>query len=53
MKILLDCKLCKIYIILPLKQFEDHTNEGGLFLDDLKCISCGNKFDSVDLSWTK
>ena len=44
MRIMLDCPLCKIYVILPLKQFKKRDNNGGLFLDNLKCINCGEVY---------
>ena len=46
MKIRLDCKLCKIYVDLPLEQFK--RKDGGLFLNELECINCQSKL-SVDL----
>lgn len=34
----LDCPLCKIYVILPIKQFK--SKDGGMFLNNLKCVNC-------------
>lgn len=48
MKINLSCELCKIYVSIPLKQFEN-TEEGGLFLHSLKCVNCGEVYKTIDL----
>lgn len=48
MKINLSCYLCKIYVTIPLKQFEK-VKEGGLFLQGLKCINCGEIYKTIDL----
>ena len=48
MKINLSCNLCKIYVEIPLKQFE-RTKDGGLFLNNLKCINCGEVYKEIDL----
>lgn len=48
MKINLSCNLCKIYVEIPLKQFEKQKN-GGLFLHSLKCINCGEIYKTIDL----
>lgn len=50
MKINLSCNLCKIYVEIPLKQFEKQK-EGGLFLHNLHCINCGEKYETVDLGF--
>lgn len=47
MKINLSCELCKIYVQIPLKQFK--SKEGGLFIHNLKCINCGEKYETIDL----
>jgi len=39
MKIKLDCLTCKLYVDLPLDQF-NKDRDGGLFLNNLKCINC-------------
>ena len=48
MKINLSCELCKIYISIPLAQFENEEH-GGLFLHNLKCLNCGEKYKTIDL----
>jgi len=50
MKINLDCELCKIYVSMPLKQFEK-KRDGGLFLNNLKCINCGEVYKTPDLEF--
>lgn len=50
MKINLDCELCKIYVSIPLKQFEK-KRDGGLFLHNLKCINCGEIYKTPDLEF--
>lgn len=36
----LECELCHLYVILPLEQLKE---DGGLFLNNLKCINCQSK----------
>jgi len=48
MKINLSCELCKIYVTIPLKQFEK-SKDGGLFLHNLKCLNCGEIYKTIDL----
>lgn len=48
MKINLSCELCKIYVTIPLKQFE-RQKDGGLFIHNLKCINCGEVYKTIDL----
>jgi len=47
MKIRLECKLCKIYVDIPLEQFKEGT--GGLFLNKLKCLNCRQVYKDLDL----
>ena len=35
----MECELCHLYVIFPIEQ----VKEGGLFLDNLKCINCQSK----------
>ena len=44
---MLDCKLCKIYVLLPIEQFK--SKDGGLFLNGLKCINCQHVYEDIDL----
>lgn len=48
MKINLSCDLCKIYITIPLEQFEKEK-DGGLFLNNFNCINCGEIYKTIDL----
>lgn len=50
MKIMLDCSTCKIYVVLPLKQFLKEK-EGGFFLNGLKCINCQSIYETIDLDF--
>ena len=48
MRINLDCELCKIHIEIPLNQFKKQK-DGGLFLNNLKCINCHQVYKLIDL----
>ena len=54
MKITFECELCKIYVDLPLKQFtKKRDGDGGLFLNNLKCINCQTIYKEIDLGFGK
>ena len=48
MQIEFHCSLCKLYILLPLGQFEKES-DGGLGLTNLKCINCQTVLITNDL----
>jgi len=48
MKLNLSCELCRIYVSIPLEQFEKNR-DGGLFLHNLTCINCGKIYETLDL----
>jgi len=52
MKITFECELCKLYVDLPLKQFIK-KRDGGLFLNNLKCINCQTVYKEIDLGFGK
>ena len=49
MKLVLFYSVCKICIFLPLKQFK--KKDGGLFLNNLKCVNCQTVLEIIDLSF--